>query len=53
MKPVNAIAKVAAAATALSVTFAIVYGLANLGYPGSGDVTIAPIAAAPTTARPR
>ena len=49
MKTVNRITRIAAAASALSVTFALVWGMANLGYPGSGDASIAPMAAAPTT----
>lgn len=52
MKPAKAIAKITAAATALSVTFALVWSMANLGYPGS-DVGIAPMAAAPTTTQHR
>jgi hypothetical protein len=49
MKPVHRIIRIAAAASALSVTFALVWSMANLGYPGTGDVSIAPMAAAPTT----
>ena len=44
MKPVSGIAKISAAAVAISVTFAIVSGLAGLGYPGA-DASIAPLAA--------
>jgi hypothetical protein len=46
MKPVSGIAKLAAAATALSVTFALVWAMANNGYPGSPEVRIAPLASA-------
>jgi hypothetical protein len=52
MKPANTITRIAAAATALGVTFALVWSMANLGYPGS-DVSIAPMAAAPTTSQHR
>ena len=38
MKPVGGIARLVAAATALSVTFAIVWSMATLGHPGSPDV---------------
>jgi hypothetical protein len=48
MKPVSGIAKISAAAVAISVTFAIVWGMAGLGYPGV-DVSIAPLAATPHT----
>jgi hypothetical protein len=53
MKPVNGIAKMMAAATALSVTFALVWSMASLGYPGGGDVSIAPMAAAQTSSQVR
>lgn len=45
MKPVNGIAKMMAAATALSVTLALVWGLANFGYPGSDDASLVMAAA--------
>jgi len=48
MKPVNAIAKLLAGAGALSVTFMLVWSLANLGYPGSTDVPIQLAAATQT-----
>lgn len=46
MKPVSGIAKISAAAVAVCVTFAIVWGMASLGYPDL-DVSIAPVAATP------
>jgi hypothetical protein len=46
MKPVSGIAKLAAAASALSITFALVWTMANHGYPGSPEARIAPMAAA-------
>lgn len=52
MKPANAIIRIMAAATALSVTFALVWSMANLGYPGS-DASIAPMAAALTSSQYR
>lgn len=44
MKPVSGMAKISAAVAAISVTFAIVWSMAGLGYPGA-DVNIAPLAA--------
>ena len=46
MKPVSGIARLVAAATAISVTFALVWSMANLGHPGSSDVRIHFVAAA-------
>lgn len=40
MKPVSGIAKLAAAATALSVTFGLVWSMANLGQPGAAELRI-------------
>ena len=40
MKPVSGIAKLAAAASALSVTFALVWSMANLGQPGAAELRI-------------
>ena len=37
MKPVNRIIRITAAATALSVTFALVLSMAHLGYPGGAE----------------
>jgi hypothetical protein len=44
MKPVSGIAKISAAAVALSVTFALAWSMASLGYPGA-DASVAPLAA--------
>lgn len=44
MKSVSGTAKISAAAVAISVTFAIVWSMANLGYPGA-DTSVAPLAA--------
>jgi hypothetical protein len=38
MNPVSGAARVAAVAVAISVTFSIVWVMANLGYPGNADV---------------
>jgi hypothetical protein len=48
MKPVNRMIRITAAATALSVTFALVWSMANLGYPGAAEMTIQ-LAAATTS----
>lgn len=40
MKPVSGIAKLAAAATALGVTFALVWTMANLGHPGAAEMRV-------------
>jgi hypothetical protein len=40
MKPVSGIAKLAAAASALSITFALVWTMANHGYPGGPEVRV-------------
>ena len=40
MKSVNGITKLVAAATALSVTFAMVWSIANLGQPGAAEMRI-------------
>jgi hypothetical protein len=45
MKPVNGIAKMMAAATALSITFALVWGIANFGYPGMDELSVPLLAA--------
>jgi hypothetical protein len=45
MKPVNGLIKIAAAATALSITFALVYSMANLGYPGIEEFRVPLLAA--------
>ena len=51
MKPAGGIAKVIAAAMALSVTFGLVWSMANLGYPGSIDVPIQLAAATQTNSQ--
>jgi hypothetical protein len=48
MKLVSGAARISAAAVAVSVTFAIVWGMANLGYPGNADAN-PQLAAAPHT----
>jgi hypothetical protein len=48
MKPVSGTAKISAAAVAISVTFAIVWSMASLGYPDA-DASVAPLAATPYT----
>jgi hypothetical protein len=53
MKPINGITRIAAAATALSITFALVWSMASIGYPGSGDVSVAPMAATQTSTQVR
>ena len=40
MKSVNGITKLVAAATALSITFAMVWSIANLGQPGAAEMRI-------------
>jgi hypothetical protein len=40
MKSVNGITKLAAAATALSITFAMAWSIANLGQPGVTEMRI-------------
>lgn len=40
MKPVSRTARISAAAVAVSVTFALVWAMANQGYPGSPDARI-------------
>ena len=40
MKPVSGIAKLAAAASALTVTFALVWSMASLGHPGAAEMRI-------------
>lgn len=40
MKSVNGITKLAAAATALGITFAMVWSIANLGQPGAAEMRI-------------
>jgi hypothetical protein len=45
MKPINGITKIAATATAVSVTFALVLSIASFGYPGAGEVNIPALAA--------
>ena len=37
MKPVSGAAKISAAAVAISVTFAIVWSMATLGYPNADE----------------
>jgi hypothetical protein len=39
VKPVSGITRVAAAVVAVSVTFSIVWSMANLGYPGDADAS--------------
>ncbi len=40
MKLVSGAARISAAAIAVSVTFAIVWSMANLGYPGKVDANL-------------
>ena len=51
MKPVNPIMRITAAATALTVTFALVWSMANLGYPGSFSMPVQLAAATQTTSQ--
>lgn len=46
MKSVNGITKLAAAATALSITFAMVWSIANFGHPAAPEMRVQ-LAAAP------
>jgi hypothetical protein len=39
MKPVSGVVRVAAAVVAVSVTFALVWGMATLGYPNNADAS--------------
>ena len=50
MKPVSGAARISAAAIAVSVTFAIVWSMANLGYPGEVDANLQLAAATHTRA---
>ncbi len=51
MKPVNRIIRITAAATALSVTFALVLSMAHLGYPGGTDAPMQLAAATQTSSQ--
>ena len=46
MKPVSGAARISAAAVAISVTLAIVWGMASLGHPGPDASFVGPMAAA-------
>ena len=50
MKLVSGAARISAAAIAVSVTFAIVWSMANLGYPGEVDANLQLAAATHTQA---
>jgi hypothetical protein len=39
VKPVSGITRVAAAVVAVSITFSLVWSMANLGYPGNADAS--------------
>jgi len=45
MKSASGASKISAAAVAISVTFAIVWSMASLGYPGLDTSFVGPIAA--------
>jgi hypothetical protein len=51
MKPVNKMIRITAAAGALTVTFALVWSMASLGYPGSMPVPMQLAAATQTSSQ--
>jgi len=51
MKPVNRMIRISAAASALGMTFVLVWSMAHLGYPGSTDAPVQLAAATQTSSQ--